>query len=397
MPFTQSFAKYFDEKTRLHGAQFASLEKVELDSIDLDHMRLDAIVKDAKKYIVQIETSANYESIKSSCSCAEYKSGLFCKHIWATFVAIEAKTKVAKQFVTAETMVLSHLDDPILNESAKSVRLELKSNFAGTDSENSAGWKTIEQLMTAAAPKMATSTKKRLIWYGISPPVPRCSKTINLTLMQQDISARGGQAKLKALQEVDGAIIQELKDEDAAIFRLLAAKNSSAFGQPMSRNSFKIGDNDLPHLLRTMAKTQRLFYLGQEMENAPIPLDFHDEHLCEVELALSDAGQGKQLLKPKFRLGSDVYELQDTLGFHSSGIVFFSHILALRDTSSLVLEGILEHSLREGPIELFKRELDDFFGRVLEREFEALKDSAKGFGWLESIITPQPLLRASRR
>lgn len=412
MPFTQSFAKYFDEKSRAQGAQYASSDKVELDSIDLSNMRLDAKVKDAKKYAVQVETTPNYEAIKSSCTCAEYKSGMFCKHIWATFVTIEAKTKVAKQFVTSDDMTLSHVDDPTPNAA---IRIEPENNPSPRPVEqevedSSLGWKKLERLFASNGqpiPKTAPQIE-RLIWYGISPPFPRFCHFININLMQQEISSRGSYGKVKPVNDIDSEFLESLAKDDFEIFQRLGAKSArfrNAFNSSkidsdinthnkfLNKSGLRLGDAELPALLQLMAQTRRLFYLGYNFENTPSPLQFDSKEIWQIHLNLTEGTNAKQQLKPSFHSKDKTIQPEDALAFHSSGLVFEHEQISMRDTSSQVLESILEHILQEGPIELFKREVDAFFAKALETEFDALKSSASQFGWHESISTPKPMLR----
>ncbi len=108
------FSNYFSSNARSQGHVY--YVKGSVQDIELAGGSINAIVQGTFPYQTRLEWAESEEELETSCTCPHFADGFFCKHLWATLLAVEEQMRLTPElsaeflvfFETASNIVLSH-------------------------------------------------------------------------------------------------------------------------------------------------------------------------------------------------------------------------------------------------------------------------------------------------
>jgi hypothetical protein len=342
MFLVRRFYNQFDASVRERGQKYYLRRRVAIMSITETFVR--ALVVGSQHYTVLIDKTA--DSLDVSCTCPYFQDGRFCKHIWAAFVAADARGFLKGQLDPNLQLVRGSLRPQEDGASAKAIRsapdpeAEARAKKRAEEAELAA-WKS-QILALTGPPSLSQSTNQNgsaaslsQMLYLIDVPRTLDSRGVALEIGHREMKSSGEWSKARTYQMKDIRLSGLTDPADREILGLLSGARESYYGYYSSemfpsryRLLSPIAETVVPILCRTGRCMIRRQSEGDELR----VLEWDDgpawEFWAEVK---RDEKHRRYAITGSLRRGEERRLLEEPLLLTQGGLVFWADRVARLD------------------------------------------------------------------
>jgi len=341
MSLADRFRSQFGAGDRVRGSAYFADGRVRFVSVS--ESSSVATVDGSRQYTVSLDASQAKEDglLFARCECPRHEEGIWCKHVWATLMALDA---VAITLGSESEILLLAFDDPEFDEFAQIDDLDHLDGELARRGRSSPEWEeqvaALERILLTRDPvwqeaKRATS---RELLFQVDGAASRAQGELVVLFFERKRKKNGewGKARPVRLVRDDVVAIQDAAERELLeLLFALGARDAlhrgwSAWGEP------KVGSATIPAplyrlVLPRLSATGRLGWsTGNPEGEAPPPLVWDDGPAYRLALKLSrDDGKKRTTLVGSLQRGNEERSIAEVVLLLPSGLVLFSDGIAL--------------------------------------------------------------------
>ncbi|HTI50469.1 MAG TPA: SNF2-related protein [Planctomycetaceae bacterium] len=382
MTLAQVFEGQFRGDIRFRGAAYLKAERVSITRVTPQNVF--AVVHDGIDYQTQLVREGT--ELRMFCSCVQGdRPANFCKHLWATILAIDARGLIAgtvkpghvPSFAVEEPAEPDFDDywdgDPYRDVYSPPAGGRVRSPLAYQPQLT--GWQSQLQKLSESlhieATGAATAAREREIFYEIDATQSRERSMLVIQTSQRQRRSNGQWGKRKPLKLRPGQLDDIELDDDRRILAYLAGgapeRASWLAQQPETQataHRYQVSFGLAEVLLPLLCATRRTILLGDDSEKVR-PLEWDDGppwELC-VQVAPEDDADN-WLLTGCLKRGTETLAIADATLLIPGGFVFVKHRVArFHDFGAF---GWVELLRTEKSLEIPKEDGPELIDRLLD-------------------------------